>query len=343
MPSQHKTVQCPHCKATMRSDNLKKHIAKKHQISDEINTFDDTTSNAVLGDKSSSINDDNDQSTDDDVTESSNDQPIKDESVKQPDNTPSKYAWKERGVEKNHNFLLPRTIRAIIVGPSGAGKTCLTTYLLLQPGMLDYENLTVCGRSLHQPEYRIMRAAFERKLAKDQVSKIFDIQDKLTRLEVDVEDFIENYDGKCRGGIDAIFSDDPKAIPDPESFDPDSKSLLILDDCMLESQRNIQKFYCRGRHNGVCVFYLTQSYFRLDRQTVRENANLFFFFKQDGKNLNHIYQDHVSGDGIEFTDFRDFCTEVWNSGKHCYVVIDKTRPTDCGKFRRNLDEFWVPP
>ena len=104
MPSQHKTVQCPHCKATMRSDNLKKHIARKHQISDEINTFDDTTSNAVLGDKSSSINDDNDQSTDDDVTESSNDQPIKDESVKQPDNTPSKYAWKERGVEKIRTF-----------------------------------------------------------------------------------------------------------------------------------------------------------------------------------------------------------------------------------------------
>ena len=100
-----------------------------------------------------------------------------------------KYAWKDRGVEKNHSFLLPRNIRAIIVGSSGAGKTCLTTSLLLQPEMLDYENLTVCGRSLHQPQYRIMRAAFEKKLAKDQVSKIFDIQDKLTRLDVDVEDF----------------------------------------------------------------------------------------------------------------------------------------------------------
>jgi DNA replication protein DnaC len=45
-----------------------------------------------------------------------------------------KYAWKDRGVEKNHNFLLPRNIRAIIVGSSGAGKTCLTTYLLLHQG-----------------------------------------------------------------------------------------------------------------------------------------------------------------------------------------------------------------
>ena len=259
------------------------------------------------------------------------------------ENSIGKYAWKERGVEKNHNFLLPRNIRAVIVGPSGAGKTCLTTYLLLQPGMLDYENLAVCGRSLHQPEYPIRRVAFEKKLSKAQVSKIFDIQDRLSELDEDAEVFIENYDGQCKGGIDATFSDDPKGIPEPESFDPESKSLLILDDCMLESQGNIQKFYCRGRHNGVCVFYLTQSYFRLDRQTVRENANLFFFFKQDGKNLSHIFQDHAAADGIEFTVFRDFCSEVWNSGKHCYVVIDKTRPSYCGKFRRNLDEFWVPP
>ena len=312
---------CSICNQYVRSDNLKRHMKRKdHQMVDPV--------------QATAYREEEEMS--DRETEKEEAGPVQENDI-------GKYAWKERGLEKNHNFLLPRNIRAVIVGPSGAGKTCLTTYLLLQPGMLDYENLTVCGRSLHQAAYRTMRAAFEKKFSKAQVSKLFDIQDKLSELDEDVEDFIENYDGQCKGGIDATFSSDPKAIPDPESFDPESKSLLILDDCMLESQSNIQKFYCRGRHNGVCVFYLTQSYFRLNRQTVRENGNLFFFFKQDGKNLSHIFQDHAAGDGIKFTDFRDFCSEVWNSGKHCYVVIDKTRPSYCGKFRRNLDEFWAPP
>jgi len=41
---------------------------------------------------------------------------------------------------------------------------------------------------------------------------------------------------------------------------------------------------------------LSQNYFKLPRQSIRENANFFCLFPQDGKNLSHIYQDHVTGD-----------------------------------------------
>ena len=80
------------------------------------------------------------------------------------------YTWRDRGVERNHSFLLPKkSIRAIIVGKSGFGKSTLLNYLLLHPDMLDYDTLTVCGQSLHQPEYRIMKRAFEKGLSKNQV------------------------------------------------------------------------------------------------------------------------------------------------------------------------------
>ena len=63
------------------------------------------------------------------------------------------YTWKDRGAERCHNFLLPKkSIRAIIVGKSGFGKSTLLNYLLIHPEMLDYDTLTVCGKSLHQPE-----------------------------------------------------------------------------------------------------------------------------------------------------------------------------------------------
>ena len=94
-------------------------------------------------------------------------------------NVIANYAWRDRGVEKNHNFLLPRNIRAIVVGKSGFGKSTLLNYLLLHPDILDYDTLTVCGRSLHQPEYRIMRCAFSKGLSKNQVNELFRNQKEL--------------------------------------------------------------------------------------------------------------------------------------------------------------------
>ena len=51
--------------------------------------------------------------------------------------------------------LLPHSIRGLIVGKSGCGKTTLLLNLLLRPGWLDYNKLFVFGRSLFQPEYRL--------------------------------------------------------------------------------------------------------------------------------------------------------------------------------------------
>ena len=65
-------------------------------------------------------------------------------------------SWNESITKRFNNPLLPRSIRGIIVGKSGCGKTTLLLNLLLRPGWLDYDNLCVFGRSLFQPEYRIL-------------------------------------------------------------------------------------------------------------------------------------------------------------------------------------------
>ena len=102
------------------------------------------------------------------------------------------------------------------------------TYLLLEPSMLDYENLIVCGKSLHQTEYKVMNATFSRGWAKSQVNKLFELQDDID----DVDEMIETYKGKCKGGIDAAFIDDLLDIPDPAEHDPNLNHLLLLDDVM---------------------------------------------------------------------------------------------------------------
>lgn len=254
----------------------------------------------------------------------------------------AKYTWNDPGyVERAHSFLLPKkSIRAIVVGKSGFGKSTLLNYLLLHPGMLDYDTLTVCGQSLHQPEYRIIKRAFEKGLSKNQVNALFRNQNKLNAGE-DPEDFIDCYEGSCKGGVEATFIDNFDGIPDPSEHDPARKNLLIFDDVMLGPQNKCEAYYTRGRHNNVDVFYIAQSYFRLPRQTVRENANLFILFKQDNTNLSHIYRDHCSVDGIPFEAFKNFCTDVWRRDKHNFVTLDTSRPAEGGKYRRNLNDYWV--
>ncbi|KAF0705544.1 tigger transposable element-derived protein 4-like, partial [Aphis craccivora] len=53
-----------------------------------------------------------------------------------------------------------------------------------------------------------------------------------------------------------------------------------------------KEFFSRGRHNKIDIFYLAQSYSKL----IRDNSYSIVFFKQDETNLNHVYNEHFSGD-----------------------------------------------
>lgn len=57
-----------------------------------------------------------------------------------------------------------------------------------------------------------------------------------------------------------------------------------------------------GRHKGADCFYLTQNYFRIPKQAIRDNANMIILFRQDGKNMRAIYDTFISGD-MEFDEF----------------------------------------
>ena len=81
-------------------------------------------------------------------------------------------SWYEVITKRFNNPLLPRSIRGIIVGKSGCGKTTLLLNLLLRPGWLDYNNLCVFGKSLFQLEYRILKKSLRRKFTERVYFKI---------------------------------------------------------------------------------------------------------------------------------------------------------------------------
>ena len=84
-------------------------------------------------------------------------------------------SWNELTAKRFNNPLLPRSIRGIIVGKSGCGKMTLLLNLLLRPGWLDYDNLCVFGKSLLQPEYRMLKKAFEENLPTECILRLFNM------------------------------------------------------------------------------------------------------------------------------------------------------------------------
>ena len=249
------------------------------------------------------------------------------------------YSWKTPSSREN-NPLLPQNLRGLIVGKSNCGKTTLLFNLILQDGWLDYDHLLVFGKSLHQKDYQIIKNGFAEGLSKNQISNLFVNQNLLKQANIDPSEAIDYATKSPTRTIKAEFFEDCSAVPDPKDLDATEKNLLILDDCFLGPQNKAEAFYTRGRHSNCDTIYISQNYFRLPRQTIRENANFIILFPQDNRNLNFIHADHCSD--ISIQEFKDFCQKVWTSHHHNFVVIDLTSQAMNGKYRRNLDCFYIP-
>ena len=250
-------------------------------------------------------------------------------------------SWKEENNNKQHNPLLPKSIRAVIIGKSNCGKTCLLLNLLLKD-WLDYNSLYVFGKSLFQPEYKIVKKGFEQQLPKSSIFKLFELREDIQNEDMSPFSLLEQLgkENNNQNPIKCSFFSDAKEVPDPSELNSDDKNLMIFDDLLLEKQNKCEDYYVRGRHSNVDCFYLAQNYFKLPRQTIRENANLIILFPQDMKNLNHIYNDHVSLD-MEIDEFKSFCKKCW-SKPYGFVVIDLSSPRDEGKYRYKFDTFYLP-
>ena len=178
------------------------------------------------------------------------------------------YTWKTLGCKRNNNPILPSNIRGLIIGKSNYGKTTLLLNLLLQPHWLGYNHLYVFGKCLHQQEYQILKRGYGAGLSKSQVANIFHNQEVLVKGQLSPLEAIEELE---RRSIKAKCYGNCATIPDPSELDVVEKDLLISDDCFLGPQN-----HTRDSHN-----YISQNYFRLPRQTIRENPNFTILFPQD--------------------------------------------------------------
>lgn len=201
-----------------------------------------------------------------------------------------------------HGKLLPNTIRCIICGPSNCGKTNLVIGLLLHENGLNYRNVYVYSKTLHQPKYV----------------------------------YLENVLERVSGVLYNKFSQNDDVIS-PQDAKP--HSVMIFDDIACENQNNVRDYFAMGRHRFIDCFYLNQTYSKVPKQLIRDNANLIVLFKQDDINMKHVYQEHVNTD-MTWNEFREMCAKVWND-PFSYLVINKDCAKNNGCYRKKFDTFVV--
>jgi len=205
--------------------------------------------------------------------------------------------------DQRHGILLPNSIRAIICGPSNCGKTNLLLNLLYNPNGLSFQNIYLYSKSRYQAKYQELESVLS--------------------LIPEIGYF--------------PFDDNESVIP---PNDAKENSIFIFDDVACEKQQHIRAYFCMGRHKNVDSFYLAQTYTRIPKHLVRDNANLLVLFRQDFTNLKHIYYDHVNTD-MSFNKFCEMCQHCWNLSNYNCIVIDKTRDLNDGRYRIGFDEYII--
>lgn len=206
----------------------------------------------------------------------------------------------KKSYSKKHSALLPDSIRCIIAGSSGCGKTNTLISLIEEPKGLKFKNVYVFSKSLHQPKYEYLKKVLE----------------------------------PIKGLGYFTFSQHEDVIPVSEAK---PHSIMVFDDVITDKSMSVRDYFCMGRHNLIDSFYLSQTYSKIPKQLIRDNANLIILFKQDVLNLKHVYDDHIGND-LSFNQFKTVCAECWKE-PHGFIVIDTESDINNGRYRKGFDSY----
>jgi Poxvirus A32 protein len=202
---------------------------------------------------------------------------------------------------QKHGSLFPATIRCIIVGPSNCGKTNVLISLIEHINGLKFENVYVYSHSLGQPKYIYL--------------------EKLL---------------KPIPGIGYYAFSASEDILHPSKTKPNS--LMVFDDVSTSTQEVIRDYFAMGRHYNVDSFYLCQTYAKIPKHLIRDNANSLIVFKQDDLNLKHIYNDHIGSD-MSFDCFKNVCGLCWKDPYGFLTIFKDCTMNEGGRYRKGFDHY----
>ena len=120
--------------------------------------------------------------------------------------------------------------------------------------------------------------------------------------------------------INCTLSNSSDDIIDPNDLDKTKKHLIIFDDIVCDSNKKIvEDYFIRGRHSNVNCIYLTQSWFKTQKNCIRDNINFLILFKTNEKNSNAIFRHIIDLDIDRRENLLEYCKSLsYNLWKNKY-------------------------
>lgn len=199
-----------------------------------------------------------------------------------------------------HNFSLP--FRAIVVAPSGSGKTSFVANLisLFSKGKGTFSQITIITRDKDEPIYKYLAS----------------LSDSIT-----IKEGLHN-------------------LPCLEKADKNTSTLVVVDDMQnCKNQDNILDYAIRCRKKSVSFIYLAQNYY-VCPIVMRRNVNYVIILKLSGqKEVAMILKEVGLGLSKEqLLKIYDYCTK----DKFNTLIIDCESNDKLKKYRHNFIEYINP-
>ena len=130
--------------------------------------------------------------------------------------------------------------------------------------------------------------------------------------------------------IKAQTSDEIKPLENYE------KSTVVLDDMLLSKQEsNIDLFFTPGRHNNIDNYYISRSFFRLPKNTIRIISNRPISFEQTTKDIILIFHD-IAGLDMNLEDWKQLHRK---SSENDYLQTERFAKIGQGRYtNRNCNK-----
>ena len=107
-------------------------------------------------------------------------------------------------------------------------------------------------------------------------------------------------------------------------------SAVVFDDMLLSKQEsNIDLFFTRGRHNNIDIYYISQSYFHLPKNTIRNNSIIIFLLKQTLRDIILLFHD-IAGLDMNLEEWKQLCRKAWEN-YYDYLQMDRFAKTGNGR------------
>ena len=106
---------------------------------------------------------------------------------------------------------------------------------------------------------------------------------------------------------------------------------VVFDDMLLSKQSSdIDLFFTRGRHHLIDIYYISQSYFHLPKNTIRNNSNIINLFKQTLRDIILLFHD-IAGLDMNLEEWKSLCRKAWEND-YDYLQIDRFAKIGEGRY-----------